>query len=63
MKTESFGDAALDERKALHEWVVNGNSVFDNAWGIASEDGNPLSFIEAFRLVVDMSSYPEDYGL
>jgi hypothetical protein len=63
MKTERFGEAALDERKALNEWVADGNSVFDNAWGIAGEDGNPLGFIEAFRLIADMARYPEDYGI
>jgi hypothetical protein len=63
MKTESFGELTPDERKALHKWIADGNSVYDNAWGIASEDGNPLGFIEAFRLVDDMLSYPEDYGL
>jgi hypothetical protein len=59
----SFGDLTPNERIALHEWIADGNSVRDNPSLIAGEDGNPLGFIEAFRLIADMESYPEDYGL
>ena len=59
----SIGDLAPDERKALHEWVAGGNSVYDNPSLIAGEDGNPLCFIAAIRLVADMWNHPEDYGI
>ena len=59
----AVGDITPEERKALRKWVADGNSVYDNAWWIADEDGNPLCFIEAFRLISDMLNHPEDYGL
>ena len=58
-----FSEATPVERKTLRKWVADANSVYDNAWWIAGEDGNPLCFIEAFRLISDMLSYPEDYDL
>ena len=57
----SFGDLTSDERKELHEWLTDGNSVYDNPFWIADEDGRPLCYISAIRLVSDMLSYPEDY--
>jgi len=62
MNTKKFGKLTTDERKALQEWIADSNSVYDNAWWIAGEDGNPLCFIEALRLVNDMLCHPEDYG-
>jgi hypothetical protein len=60
---EAFvGYLAPDERKALHEWVADGNSVYDNPGLIAVEDGNPLCYIEAIRLIADMWSNPENYN-
>ena len=58
----SIGDLTPDERKALHQWVTDGNSVYDNASWLAGEDGNPLCFIAAIRLEADMFSHPEDYS-
>ena len=58
----SVGELAPHERKALHEWVADGNSVYENASWLAGEDGNPLCFIAAIRLEADMLSHPEDYG-
>ena len=58
----SVGDLAPDERKALHQWVADGNSVYDNAYWLAGEDGNSLCYISAMRLVADMLSHPEDYS-
>ena len=58
----SVGDLAPDERKALHQWVADGNSVYENAFWLAGEDGNPLCYIAAMRLVSDMLVNPEDYG-
>jgi len=58
----SVGDLTSDERKALHQWVTDGNSVYDNANWLAGEDGKPLCFIAAIRLEADMFSYPEHYS-
>jgi len=59
----SFADLKPDELKALHEWVADGNSVRDNPSLIAGEDGNPLCYITAIRLVADMWNNSGDYGL
>ena len=59
----SFVDLMPNERKSLHEWVADGNSVRDNPSFIAGDDGNPLCYITAIRLVADMWNNPEDYGL
>ena len=58
----SVGDLTPNERKALHQWVADGNSVYENARWLAGEDGNPLCFIAAIRLEDDMLRHPEDYG-
>jgi hypothetical protein len=58
----SFDDLAPDERKALREWVNDGDSVHDNPSLIAGEDGNLLCYISAIRLVADMWNNPEDYS-
>ena len=58
----SVGDLSPDERKELHQWVADGNSVYENAFWLAGEDGNPLCYIAAMRLVSDMLNHPEDYS-
>ena len=58
----SIGALTPDERRALHEWVADGNSVYDNPFGIADEDSRPSCYISAIRLISDMLSYSEDYG-
>ena len=58
----SFDDLTPVERKELHEWVADGNSVRDNPSLIAGEDGNPLCYIAAIRLIADMRNHPEDYS-
>lgn len=37
------------ERKALHDWVANGRSPYDNGDYICGDNGFPLDFISAFR--------------
>jgi len=59
----SIGDLTSEERKEFHEWVNDENSVYDNPFWIAGEDGNPLCFISAIRFVSDMVNHPEDYGI
>ena len=58
----SIGDLAPEERKELHKWVADGNNVYENAYWLAGEDGNPLCYIAAMRLVSDMVVNPVDYG-
>jgi hypothetical protein len=48
----AVGDITPEERKALRKWVADGNSVYDNPFWLAGEDGNSLCFIVAIRLVV-----------
>ena len=57
----SIGDLAPDERKELRQWVADGNSVYENAYWLAGEDGNPLCYISANRFVADMLNQPENY--
>ena len=49
----SIDDLTQDERNMLHKWVADGKSVYDNAYWLAGEDGNPLCYIEAERLIID----------
>ena len=52
----AVGDITPKERKALRKWVADGNSVYDNPYWLAGEDGNSLCFIAAIRLVVELKS-------
>lgn len=38
-----------EERKALHDWVANGRSPYDNGDYICGDNGFPLDFISALR--------------
>jgi hypothetical protein len=58
----SVGALTPDERKALHQWVADGNSVYENPCWFAGENGNPLCYIEAVRLGADMLSHSENYN-
>ena len=40
-----------EERIGLHEWVSDGNSVYDNPFYVASEGGYPVDYIEAIRTI------------
>lgn len=51
------------ERKELHDWVNAGNQVICNPWYMAGEDGRPLDYITASRIVDDMVTNTEDYGI
>jgi len=59
----SIADLTPDERKALHKWVTDGNSVHDNPYWLAGENGNSLCYIMAIRLVADLWSHHNDYGI
>ena len=38
-----------DERKALHEWVADGNSVHENVAMASYEGGRPMDFLDVYR--------------
>lgn len=59
----TFGRLSQSERKELHEWVNAGNQVICNPWYMAGEDGRPLDYITASRIVDDMIASPEDFGI
>lgn len=42
-----------DERAELRQWVMEGNSPYDNGWYVCDEDGCPLDFVTAIRIVQD----------
>lgn len=37
------------ERKELHQWVRQGNSIYSNPWGYTRGDGYPMSYLNALR--------------
>jgi len=41
------------ERQELLAWVQGGNSVYDNPWYMANEQGYPMDYISAVREVDD----------
>ena len=42
-----------EERAELRQWVMDGNSPYDNGWNLCDEDGCPLDFVSAIRIVQD----------
>ena len=42
-----------EERAELRQWVMDGNSPYDNGWNHCDEDGRPLDFVSAIRIVQD----------
>lgn len=38
-----------EERQALHEWVLDGNSVYENSTMGTGETGSPLAFLDVYR--------------
>jgi hypothetical protein len=47
-------DMSQMERQCLDDWVKDGNSVYDNPWCIADEQGRPMDYISAIRVVDDL---------
>lgn len=39
------------ERQELFQWVQAGNSPYDNGWNIATDNGTPMDYIGAKRIV------------
>lgn len=42
-----------EERAELRQWVMEGNSPYDNGWYLCYEDGCLLDFVSAVRIVRD----------
>ena len=45
-----FEDMTGKERCALHEWIADGNTPYDNPYLLYWEDGGLMDFITATRL-------------
>lgn len=50
----STRDLTPDEHAELKAWVAAGNSVYDNARGACGENGWPLDYISAERIMKDL---------
>lgn len=48
-----------EERGELRQWVMSGNSPYDNGWYLCSENGCPLDFVTALRIVEDDAAMNE----
>lgn len=46
-----------EERKALHDWVANGRSPYDNGDYISGAGGFPLDFISALRAEKELQDW------
>ena len=59
---QTFTDLTDEERNELHEWVTDGNSVYDNPYLIVYDGGRPVDYIEAIRTIEDLRNNPEYYN-
>ena len=50
---EKTTDMRIEERRELRQWVLSGHSPYENGWYLCNEDGCPLDFINALRIVED----------
>lgn len=37
------------ERKEVHKWISDGNSIYTNPWYWSYENGNEMNFMDALR--------------
>lgn len=56
---KQFPDATAEEKRAVREWVAEGNSPYDNSWLFYSESGWPMDFITAERRVKEFQELCE----
>ena len=54
-------DVTDDEMQDLLEWVSAGRSVYDNPCLIHDESGRPMDFINACRMVAEITESPSDF--
>ena len=59
--TATIEDLTDEELNDLCEWVADGNSVYDNPCYISEDNGKPMNYIEAVRIMADMRENPENY--
>ena len=50
----------LRERNAIRSWVNKGYELESNAWNSVDEFGDPLNYLQAYRLEFGYSSGPWD---
>lgn len=50
---EKTMDMSIEERRELRQWVLSGHSPYDNGWYLCNEDGYPLDYINARRVIED----------
>jgi len=53
------GALTPEERKALCEWVADGNHAVCNPWHMCGEDGRTMDYIAAVRIVGDTLRSPQ----
>jgi hypothetical protein len=51
---KSIGYINDNEKNELNQWVADGNSVYDNPFDIYDDVGNPIDFINGYRLIIEM---------
>ena len=56
-----IGDITVEEREALHKWVADGYSPYENPCTFCDDDGYVMDYIRAIRIEEDMQSNPEAY--
>jgi hypothetical protein len=50
----SIDDISETEKRDLHEWIADGNSIFENPYLFSDEDGRPMDFVSACRFNGEM---------
>jgi len=50
----NIGHMTSEEKRELLEWVEDGNHVYSNPSLISDDNGNPMDFISAHRIAIDM---------
>ena len=51
-----------EERRALYEWVSEGNSPYDNGCYLYNEMGCPMDYITAERTAQEQLEHPENFA-
>ena len=46
---EAITEMTTEERAALHDWVADSNSVYENGYCYSKENGKPMAFLDAYR--------------
>lgn len=46
---ETITEMTNEEKAALHNWVADGNSVYENGSCYSQENGKPMEFLDAYQ--------------